>query len=170
MSGKEKTRACSKCGERFPHTRQFFGVNHGRIAARCRVCTRTQRRERARQHREDNRDRARELKRGRDRRYREKNRATWREANRVVQARRRARKKGAGGYFSQDDIQRMLISQGRRCWWCGDGIKGGAFHIDHRVPLAGGGDNELANIVISCPRCNLVKGDRCPQSFCGRLL
>lgn len=35
-----------------------------------------------------------------------------------------------------------------------------AYHIDHIVALARGGANEVANLQLLCPRCNLKKGAR----------
>jgi len=32
------------------------------------------------------------------------------------------------------------------------------YHIDHIVPISKGGTNELVNLAISCPKCNLSKG------------
>lgn len=33
-------------------------------------------------------------------------------------------------------------------------------HIDHVVPRSRGGGNELSNLVIACPRCNMAKGSK----------
>lgn len=37
---------------------------------------------------------------------------------------------------------------------------GVTFHIEHFVPLSQGGETALGNLVLSCPGCNLAKGDR----------
>ena len=34
----------------------------------------------------------------------------------------------------------------------------GEFHVDHRIPLAKGGEHSYANTQIAHPECNLVKG------------
>src|SRR5690349_17636184 len=39
-------------------------------------------------------------------------------------------------------------------------LQGAEFHIDHICPRARGGTDELDNLALTCPRCNLVKGDR----------
>lgn len=40
-----------------------------------------------------------------------------------------------------------------------------AFSLDHSVPLAAGGDNEMSNIVICCHSCNIVKGTMTGDTF-----
>jgi len=32
------------------------------------------------------------------------------------------------------------------------------YHVDHKIPLALGGTNDLDNLTIACPPCNLSKG------------
>ena len=34
------------------------------------------------------------------------------------------------------------------------------FHLDHIIPRSAGGATELANLCLSCPFCNELKGDR----------
>ncbi len=34
-------------------------------------------------------------------------------------------------------------------------------HVDHKVPLARGGDNSLHNLQLAHPHCNLEKSDTC---------
>lgn len=38
-------------------------------------------------------------------------------------------------------------------------------HIDHVIPKARGGGNELANLAISCPPCNLSKGAKLVEDW-----
>lgn len=100
-------------------------------------------------------------------------RRRWREANpesmRFAAARRRARKLKAGGSHSRAQLKKLLISQKGCCWWCGEKL-GATYHADHRVPLAKGGSNDIANIVLACAPCNLSKNAKMPDEFCGRLL
>jgi 5-methylcytosine-specific restriction endonuclease McrA len=49
----------------------------------------------------------------------------------------------------------LLEQQQHRCFYCGE--PSGVFHREHRIPLARGGKNNLANIVAARPRCNLRK-------------
>lgn len=88
--------------------------------------------------------------------------------------RRRARLRGNGGTHTAADIALQLKTQTDKrgsllCWWCGRQIIG-SFHIDHRIPLAKGGNNAPENICIACPKCNLSKHDKLPQEWNGRLL
>lgn len=87
--------------------------------------------------------------------------------------RRRIRKLEAGGTFTAKQVRRLFDLQKGHCWWCGPGCevdltKG--YHIDHRVPLSKGGSNNISNIVLACPKCNLSKGAKLPTDFIGRLL
>ena len=44
-----------------------------------------------------------------------------------------------------------------RCFYCGEC---GADHIDHIVPCADGGADDLINLTVACMRCNTSKGKR----------
>jgi len=39
------------------------------------------------------------------------------------------------------------------------------WHLEHKNPLARGGDNSLDNLTISCPTCNLSKGKKTVEEF-----
>lgn len=99
---------------------------------------------------------------------------SWRarnpERNRANMQRRRARTKGAGGSFTASDVSLLMSSQKHLCWWCGEKIADGNYHVDHRIPLSRGGSNAPENLCISCPQCNLSKNDKLPQEWNGRLL
>jgi 5-methylcytosine-specific restriction endonuclease McrA len=46
-----------------------------------------------------------------------------------------------------------------RCRYCGRSASDGAIlHIDHLVPVARGGTDEIENLTTACDRCNLGKG------------
>jgi hypothetical protein len=52
----------------------------------------------------------------------------------------------------------VLRRDGFRCAYCGRGQDDGVqLHIDHLVPVARGGRNELENLVTACATCNLGK-------------
>ena len=38
-------------------------------------------------------------------------------------------------------------------------------HVDHVIPRAQGGTDELDNLVTACPPCNLAKYDRTPVEW-----
>jgi 5-methylcytosine-specific restriction endonuclease McrA len=67
-----------------------------------------------------------------------------------------------GGKHSPVDIENLYSLQAGNCYYCGttlfeqNGRKG--YHIDHFVSLTSGGTNELQNLVLACPPCNLEKG------------
>lgn len=46
------------------------------------------------------------------------------------------------------------------CQYCGKESPEVVLHVDHIVPVAKGGDNEMVNLVTSCQSCNLGKGAR----------
>lgn len=46
------------------------------------------------------------------------------------------------------------------CQYCGQSAPDVILHIDHISPVAGGGDNDIMNLITSCVDCNLGKGAR----------
>lgn len=80
----------------------------------------------------------------------------------------RERLASVDGTYSPEDIRVQMKSQKEKCWHCGKLLKN-TFHIDHLIPLKKGGTNNPRNIVISCPRCNMSKGDKLTQDWNGRL-
>ena len=66
-------------------------------------------------------------------------------------------------------VRAIYDSQEGRCWWC-QKLVGDNYHLDHRIPLARGGRDILANLVVSCPECNKDKRAKMPWEFAGRLL
>lgn len=61
----------------------------------------------------------------------------------------------------RDDAILMDVAQGGRCFYCGEPV-GAKATFDHVIPLAYGGADEPANVVIAHRRCNQAKGDRLP--------
>lgn len=45
------------------------------------------------------------------------------------------------------------------CQYCGGKPPAVVLHVDHVIPVAGGGGNEIDNLVTSCKDCNLGKSD-----------
>ena len=92
----------------------------------------------------------------------------------AASSRRRARKLGAGGSYTADDIDRIYLSQRGKCAGYGCGINlGKKFHRDHKVSLSKGGSNDAGNIELLCPSCNLKKNDKDPIDWAnenGRLI
>jgi len=128
-----------------------------------RAANRERDRERHAQHHAANR--ASEL--DRNRRWREANAdrkrtlnrewaATNREVKRAIRARYVARKAGATGDATTEQILARVAYFGGRCWMCGEPWE----CIDHVKPLARGGPNWPANMRPSCRACNSSKRDR----------
>lgn len=46
------------------------------------------------------------------------------------------------------------------CRYCGQGAPEVEIHVDHVVPVAGGGSNHPDNLVVACASCNSGKSDR----------
>lgn len=46
------------------------------------------------------------------------------------------------------------------CQYCGAQAPDVVLHLDHINPVAGGGDNDIMNLVTSCEPCNAGKSDR----------
>jgi len=88
---------------------------------------------------------------------------------RAIWQRHRARKNGAAGSYTSEDIRIIYKSQQGKCWWCSCEV-GNEYHIDHRIPLSRGGSNAPGNLVISCPKCNWRKNNKLPHEWNGRLL
>ena len=60
---------------------------------------------------------------------------------------------------------RVWCKSDGRCWYCGGQLHATTFHVDHVVPRALGGANDLPNLVPACPACNLRKGARDLETF-----
>ena len=110
----------------------------------------------------------------RGRRYRKANRdyvveyrAAHRDEYQAYARNRKARKLAAPGTHTADDVQEQHERQRGRCFWCHEKLT--EYHVDHVIPLAGGGGNGIENIVVSCPRCNLSKGAKHPTDWAGVL-
>ena len=70
--------------------------------------------------------------------------------------------------------QIVLDRDGHSCVYCGrkEGHIGptetrldGCMHLDHVVPVSHGGSGEVSNLVTSCRKCNMEKGDRTPAEW-----
>jgi 5-methylcytosine-specific restriction endonuclease McrA len=92
----------------------------------------------------------------------------WRQAHPDLRAEyqrnRRAKKRGANGTHTAQDVTAQLTRQHGKCYWCNTTTRKN-YHVDHVIPLAAGGSNHPENIVIACPTCNLTKGAKMPYEF-----
>jgi len=64
--------------------------------------------------------------------------------------------------------QRVWHREGFKCICCGKGLPDVQLSVDHWLPLAEGGKNDVSNYVTMCKRDNKNKGDMPPQEFCQR--
>lgn len=86
--------------------------------------------------------------------------------------RRRSRALEAGGSWTTDQIDALFKKQRGRCACCREKL-GTSYHRDHIVPLSLGGSNDISNIELLCPQCNIKKGALDPLEWArrnGRLL
>lgn len=187
------TKQCSKCKENKPATYEFFSIDKRYSSGfypSCKKCRSKATSEYNKAHvsarsaydkeyRESHRDKKRDI----DRRSKEKRKpfrkeilraywAEWRKKNplkvKAKLAKAMAKRRGASGHYTEQDIALQLKSQKGLCWWCGKELN--KYHIDHRIPLVRGGTHDPGNIVISCPICNLSKNAKMPHEWIGRLL
>jgi 5-methylcytosine-specific restriction endonuclease McrA len=79
------------------------------------------------------------------------------ERERTYNANRRARKCAALGRYTAEQVADLFAKQRCKCANCRKSLKK-AYHIDHIRALVLGGSNDISNIQLLCPSCNLKKG------------
>lgn len=84
--------------------------------------------------------------------------------HRIKAHRRRRRLDEAGGSFTRQDIQWLMLLQRGKCVYCKVSLDEG-YHIDHIMPVAKGGGNHPENLQLLCPACNLAKSAKLPHVF-----
>ena len=57
---------------------------------------------------------------------------------------------------------RVLRRDANTCYYCGSD---NATHVDHIIPKAKGGGDEMHNLVAACARCNQAKGVKSQGAF-----
>lgn len=83
-----------------------------------------------------------------------------------------ARRKGAEGKYTREDVDRILKAQKYKCAGCKTDIRE-SYHIDHIKPISKGGSNWPKNLQCLCPPCNMTKSALDPIDWAkrvGRLL
>lgn len=158
----EKRRAIQKsCREKNPETykkieRKWRAANPGKVSAKLR------------NYRKANADRLRPLDFERVKKWRKENPEGVRRNSQT----RRARKIGASGSHTAEQLLQLLERQHFKCAGCTTSIKDKR-HIDHIMPLARGGSNDIRNLQWLCPVCNNKKHAKDPIAWAqenGRLL
>lgn len=80
------------------------------------------------------------------------------EVMRAIQQRRRTRERGNGGSFTAAEWEALVVQYGRRCLMCGKQEPEIKLTIDHVIPIAQGGSNNVSNLQPLCSTCNKRKG------------
>lgn len=95
---------------------------------------------------------------------------THKEQKRANNRKRRALKK-TSGTFTPQQIKQQYQRQKGKCYYCKKQV-GKEYHIEHVIPISRGGSNDISNIVVSCPTCNMRKQGKLPHEWPegGRLL
>jgi hypothetical protein len=74
--------------------------------------------------------------------------------------------------MSQKTRFEVFKRDGFVCQYCGSHPPAAILHVDHIVPVAGGGENDMDNLVTSCSVCNSGKGanslEAVPQGLADR--
>jgi HNH endonuclease len=81
----------------------------------------------------------------------------------------RTRMRDNGGSFTNHEFNKLLAAQEYSCYYCHvpffNNTIYARYHIDHKTPISRGGSNDIFNIAISCPTCNLVKGKMTDEEY-----
>lgn len=87
------------------------------------------------------------------------------ERRKVNSHKRRARNRNAVGSYNHEDVKEIYSKQQGLCYYCKEPVLPSGCHHDHMIPLSRGGSNYPDNIAISCPTCNLRKGNKTAEEF-----
>lgn len=72
--------------------------------------------------------------------------------------------------YGVDDLRRLVKDVlGQPCPYCSDPIDRETLSVDHATPISREGEFSLTNLVVSCTRCNQVKGNMTASEY-GQLL
>lgn len=77
---------------------------------------------------------------------------------------KRAKRAGAVGTYTLEEVLLLYDSQGGLCAYCEVSL-GDTYHVDHMQPLARGGRNDWTNLAVTCPFCNISKKDKLAEEF-----
>ncbi len=81
--------------------------------------------------------------------------------------RRYAKKLQAEGFHTLEEVLVKLKNQKYKCYYCDISIKT-KYHRDHMIPLIRGGSDDISNIALTCPSCNLRKNMMTAEEFMER--
>jgi 5-methylcytosine-specific restriction endonuclease McrA len=64
------------------------------------------------------------------------------------------------------EVKKYVFERNKyQCQSCGKTNLETKLHIDHIIPLARGGSNDISNLQTLCSKCNLQKKDRLDRRF-----
>ncbi len=87
---------------------------------------------------------------------------------RLIKSHRRyAKKLKAEGSHTVSEVLAKLKNQNYKCHYCSINIKQ-KYHRDHMDPLIRGGSDNISNIALTCPTCNLKKHTQTAEEFINR--
>lgn len=69
------------------------------------------------------------------------------------------------GGMSKKKIKLLLELQEFTCAYCSCCLRAPGFEVEHVLPVAVGGTNNISNLVLSCKLCNLIGGARAFKSL-----
>jgi len=85
-----------------------------------------------------------------------KSRANTTFTQRAASANNRSMSFGTYEKLTYSEVRMVIENSGHACYHCGKLSEN--IQLDHIKPLSKGGSNRPHNIVVSCPRCNAMKG------------
>lgn len=71
--------------------------------------------------------------------------------------------------FSMEERSAVYNKSEGRCAICGKFVPFESFTVDHIIPLAKGGSNDMSNLQCACKTCNRIKQDILPQDLMEKL-
>lgn len=78
---------------------------------------------------------------------------------------RRSEMNGATGRFSPEQLLQKCELWGWACYLCGVNLTLKTITVEHRIPLAQGGTNWIANIAPACKQCNSSKSSKTEAQY-----
>lgn len=95
--------------------------------------------------------------------------AMWNKLNQAkrqsYENKRRAKKAQSSGSYTDEQVWNLFRDQEGYCFHCGVDLIPIGYHQDHWIPLSKGGSNNIENIRLLCPKCNLRKGNKLPHEW-----
>lgn len=73
-------------------------------------------------------------------------------------------KRGTREQYQPRDIIKLFLAQNGKCAYCKIKLRED-YEVDHIVAVSRGGRNSIANLQLSCPSCNRLKGAKHPVDF-----